>query len=155
MEERYIISWRNETRDQVEKMPFEYQLDALERLEEHNLFGVSERMEIFQNELGKYEGKIFRSKGGKTVTHSMGTDASLAKLVGRLENWIEARRTHKLKLLDKKAKWGRQPASPKQADLLKRRGVPAGFLEDLNKREASMLIDLPSARLRALFGRRR
>lgn len=152
IQERYVISWRNETRWQVDNMPFEYQLTATETLEKHDLFGVSERIEVFQNELGKYEGRIFRRHGDQQAEHQMGVDASLAKLIGRIENWIEAKRPHKLVLLDKKAKWGRKPASDKQVGLLLKRGVPEGFLADLNKREASMLLDLPVKRLRTLFG---
>jgi superfamily II DNA or RNA helicase len=151
VEERYIISWRNETREQFDRMPMDRQVRAMDALEKGNLWGISERLEVFQNELGKYEAKIFRRKEGQTVVHPMGTEASLAKLVGHLEGWVSERRPHKVPLLDKSAKWGRQPASDKQGALLVKRGIPEDVVGELTKREASILIDMPSDRLRRLF----
>jgi superfamily II DNA or RNA helicase len=152
-EERFIISWRNETRDQVDRLPFEYQLKATETMEAGNLFGIEERVEVFRNELGRYEGKIVRRLEGRAATHSMGSDASLAKLIGRIEEWIEKKRPHKLGLLDKKAKWGRYPASDKQKEILSRRGVPKDFLDEskITKREASIMLGIPGDRIRELF----
>jgi len=151
LEERYVISWRNETQEQFDRLPMERQVRGMGVLDKENLWGISERLEVFCNELGKYEAKIFRRKDGQTVVHPMGTDASLAKLVGRLEGWVAKCRPHKVPLLDKSAKWGRQPASDKQSALLVRRGIPAEFANDLTKREASILIDMPSDRIRRMF----
>lgn len=152
-QERYVISWRNETREEVDRMRLEYQLTATEAMDPKNLYGISERIEVWQNELGKYEGKIFRRVGDQIQEHPMGTDASLSKLVGRLESWIVEKRAHKAPLMKKSAKWGKEPASDSQISVLKRKGIPSGFLEDgITKREASILMGIPRQRVRALFG---
>ncbi len=151
--ERYVIAWRNETKEQVDRLSMQYQVAWFAIPEPHNLFGVSERLEVWMNELGKYEAKIYRRKDGITAEHPMGTDTSLAKLVGRLEGWMHDKRPHKVGLLDKTAKWGTKPASEKQVEVLRRRGIPKDFLEDgaLTKREASILMGLPKHRVQALF----
>jgi superfamily II DNA or RNA helicase len=153
-QERYIIAWRNETREEVERMKIEYQFAALQAMEPKDLFGIAERIEIWRNELGKYEGRIFRRLGDQTQEHAMGVDASLAKLVGRIESWIVEKRAHKASLMKKSAKWGKEPASIAQINILKRKGVPAEFVESvgLTKREASILMGIPHPRVRALFG---
>ncbi len=151
--ERYIIAWRNETQEQVDRMPMQYQVAWFDVPDQQGLFGVSERLEVWMNELGKYEAKIYRRKGYESTEHPMGTDASLAKLVGRLEGWMRDKRPHKVGFLDKTAKWGTKPASEKQVEVLRKRGIPKDFLEDgaLTKREASILMGLPKHRVQALF----
>lgn len=152
-QERYIISWRNETREEVEKMRLEYQFAATEAMDPKDLYGISERIEVWKNELGKYEARIFRRVGDQVQEHPLGADASLSKLVGRLETWIVEKRAHKAPLMKKSAKWGKEPASSAQFAVLKRKGVPAGFLESgISKREASILMGIPYQRIRALFG---
>ncbi len=153
-EERYVIAWRNETREEVDRMKLEYQFSALEAMEKPNLFGISERIEIWRNELGKYEGRIYRRLEGQKTDHSLGAEPSLAKLAGRIEKWIIEKRPHKAGLMKKSARWARQPASPGQLQVLKRKGIPGSFLEAgaLTKREASILMGLPGRRVKALFG---
>jgi hypothetical protein len=152
--ERYIISWRNETREEVSRMALERQFAAAEAMETKNLFGISERIEVWQNELGKYEAKAHRQNGSQISEVPMGSDISLAKLIGRLESWIVEKRSHKASLMKKSAKWGKEPASDAQIGVLKRKGVPAGFLDDggISKREASILMGLSRNRIQALFG---
>jgi superfamily II DNA or RNA helicase len=153
LQDRYVISWRNETREEVEKMRLEYQFAATEAMEPKNLYGISERIEVWKNELGKFEGKIFRRKDDRVIEHPMGSDASLSKLVGRMESWIVEMRPHKALLMKKSAKWGKEPASGPQIGVLKRKGIPSGFLEGgITKREASILMGIPRQRVRALFG---
>lgn len=153
LQDRYVISWRNETREEVDKMKLEYQFAATEAMDPKNLYGISERIEVWKNELGKFEGRIFRYLNGQSQEHSMGTDASLAKLVGRLESWIVEKRAHKAKLMKKSAKWGKEPASDPQVAVLRRKGIPSGFLEGgITKREASLLMGIPRQRVHALFG---
>jgi hypothetical protein len=153
-EERYVIAWRNETREEVDRMKeLKYQLKATQAMEPKNLFGVCERIEVFRNELGKYEGRIYRRMGGERKEVRIGSDSSLAKLVGHIEGWIISKRPHKAGLMKKSAKWAREPASPGQLGVLKRKGIPGGFLEAgaLTKREASILMGLPNNRVKALF----
>jgi len=153
LQDRYVISWRNETREEVAKMKLEYQFAATEAMDPKDLYGIFERIEVWRNELGKFEGKIFRRLGDKYQDHPMGSDASLAKLVGRLESWIIEKRAHKAPLMKKSAKWGKEPASEPQINVLKRKGIPDGFLEGgITKREASILMGIPRQRVRALFG---
>jgi superfamily II DNA or RNA helicase len=153
-QERYVISWRNETREEVDRMKLERQFVALEAMEPKNLFGIAERIEVWKNELGKYEGRIFRRMGDQIQEHPMGADASISKLVGRLESWIVEKRAHKASLMKKSAKWAKEPASGAQIDVLQRKGIPAGFLEGggITKREASILMGIPRQRVKALFG---
>jgi len=152
--ERYVISWRNETREEVDKMKFEYQFAALQAMEPKNLFGIGERIEVWRNELGKYEGRIFRRLADQVREHPLGSDSSLAKLVGRLESWIMEKRAHKAPLLKKSARWAKEPASEGQLAILKRKGIPQSFLAGggLTKREASILMSVPYPRVKALFG---
>lgn len=153
-EERYVIAWRNETREEVDRMKeLKYQLKATQAMEPKNLFGVCERIEVFRNELGKYEGVIYRRLGSERKEVRIGSDSSLAKLTGKIEGWIIDKRPHKAGLMKKSAKWAREPASPGQLGVLKRKGIPKGFLEAgaLTKREASILMGLPNNRVRALF----
>jgi len=152
--ERYVISWRNETREEVDRMKLEYQFAALQAMEPKNLFGIAERIEVWKNELGKYEGRCFRRLGDEVHEHPMGNDASIAKLVGRLETWIVEKRPHKAPLMKKSVKWGKEPASSAQIGILKRKGIPSEFIEGcgLTKREASILMTIPHKRIRALFG---
>lgn len=154
LKERYVISWRNETREEVDRMKFEYQFRAMNAMEPKNLFGVSERIEVWKNELGKYEARGFRRLGDQSQETSMGSDRSLAKLVGRLETMIIQRRPHKAPMMKKSAKWAKDPASDAQIGILKRKGVPSEFLDgcELTKREASILMGLPYRRVQALFG---
>ena len=153
-EEHYIIAWRNETQTQVDRLPMRYQVASFDVMGKRNLFGISERLEVWKNELGKYEAKLWRRKGNATVEHSMGTDGSLAKLIGSVEKWVHEKRPHKAKVLAKSAKWSRDSASNKQIGALRRRGVLKEFLDDsgLTKREASILLGLPQDRVRVLFG---
>lgn len=150
--ERYVISWRNETREQVDRMKLEHQFTALEAMEPKNLFGIVERVEIWPNELGKYEAKIWRNINGQVMEKQMWTDFSLAKLVGKVESWIVEKRPHKSSLLKKSAKWAKEPASQAQVGVLRGKGVPASFGAGLTKREASILMGLPRDRVKALFG---
>lgn len=152
--ERYVISWRNETREEVDRMKLEYQFTALQAMEPKNLFGVAERVEVWRNELGKYEAKIFRRLGDQIQEHPLGADSSVAKLVGRLESWIVQKRAHKAPMLKKSAKWAKEAASDAQIGVLKRKGIPQSFLEAsaLTKREASILMGIPYKRVKALFG---
>lgn len=152
-EDRYVIAWRNETREEVDRMKLEYQLKATQAMEPKNLFGVCERIEIFRNELGKYEGRIYRRLGSERKEVRIGSDSSLAKLVGHIEGWILGKRPHKAGLMKKSAKWAREPASSGQLGVLKRKGIPNGFLEAgaLTKREASILMGLPNNRVKSLF----
>ncbi len=153
-EEHYVIAWRNETKVQVDRLPMRSQVAAFDVMERQNLFGISERLEVWKNELGKYEAKIWRRKDNEMIEHSMGTDGSLERLVGRLEKWVHDKRPHKARMLEKIAKWGRDSASDKQIGALRRRGISKEFLDDsgLTKREASILLGLPQDRVRVLFG---
>ncbi len=152
-EEHYVIAWRNETRMQVDRLPMRFQVAAFDVMERQDLFGISERLEVWKNELGKYEAKLWRRKDDKTIEHPMGTDGSLAKLIGRLEKWVHSERSHKAALLDKSTKWGTDSASGKQIGALRRKGISKEFLDDcgLTKREASILLGLPQDRINTLF----
>ena len=153
LQDRYVISWRNETREEVDQMKIEYQFAALKAMEPKNLFGVAERVEVWRNELGKFEARIFRYLGDASQENHLGTDASLAKLVGKIESWIGEKRAHKAKLMKKSTKWGKEPASAPQLSVLKRKGIPAAFLDGgITKREASILMGIPRQRVRTLFG---
>jgi superfamily II DNA or RNA helicase len=147
-EDRWVLAWSNKKPgDERWLNPHAKQIH-----DEHKLWGTRERLEIFRNELGLYEGWIYqmRGDGGKTSTR-VGTSKSLVKFVAELEGRIEDVRPHTVNLLDKKAKWGFQPSTEKQQNILREKGVPDWFLPQLNKREASMLITMPWGTVRKMF----
>jgi superfamily II DNA or RNA helicase len=140
--EKWSLSWRLEDRGDARVPP-----QVIPLIDKLNAWGQPERIEIFRNELGLYEAKIVRGgTGGKLYS-----DRSLTKLVDRVEKLIEEKRPHKIPLLRKDAKWGKAPASEKQVEVLKRKGVPDWALDGLNKREASMLIVTPASTIKSWF----
>lgn len=150
--ERWVMSWRNETQDKIASLPDRIRERARQAIESKKLWGKYERMEIFRNELGRYEAKLFQAapntKGGSARIDS---DKSLSKLVSRIEKMVVDRRPHKANLLKKNAKWGLEPSSDKQRQVLKGKGVPEAVLSELTKREASTLINTPKATIQSWF----
>ncbi len=146
--ERWVLAWPNA------KNARDYRLTAHTAglHEKLHLWGTRERLELKRNELGKFEATIHVSGGDKgKFVHKVGTHDSLAKFVLEIEQRLEAKRPHVVKLLDKGARWGSKPCSDKQKDVLKRIGVPEWALGDLNKREASGLIAMPGKVVARLF----
>jgi superfamily II DNA or RNA helicase len=151
--ERWFISWRNEARDKLDKIPPTRRKAAERVIGEMNLWGVHERIEVFRNELGHYEAKLHRSgpDGSNTREGRLDGDRSLAKLVSRLDKLVIERRPHKERLLLKSSPWTRQPATPAQKDVLMRKGVPEAIAAALTKGEAGNLINMPGAVVRKWF----
>ncbi len=151
--DRWILGWRNETKDRIERIPGEYRESARAAIEGKNLWGVYERIEVFKNELGMYEAQLKRNGPDESNTSSgkLDSDRSLVKLIQRVEKLITSRRPHKVKLLRKDAKWRRDPCSTKQQQILGHKGVPEWFLKQLNKGDAGTLMNLPAATVRKWF----
>jgi superfamily II DNA or RNA helicase len=151
--ERWFISWRNETKNGLGRVPPSVREEAEDVIADMNLWGVYERIEVFRNELGRYEAKLHRSGPGDSNTKGgrLDSDHSLVKLVSRLDKLILDRRPHKEKLLRKNAPWTRQPASDKQKEVLLRKGVPPSIATGLTKGEAYSLINMPGAVIKKWF----
>jgi superfamily II DNA or RNA helicase len=151
--EKWVLGWRNETKDRVERIPGSYRESAREAIAAKNLWGVYERIEVFRNELGLYEAQLKRSgpEGSNTQSGKIESDRSLVKLVQRLEKMITDRRPHKVRLLKKDAKWRRDPCTQAQRKILAGKGVPEWFLPQLNKGDAGTLINMPGATVRKWF----
>jgi superfamily II DNA or RNA helicase len=150
--ERWVVSWRNETEDKIASLPDSVRERAKAAISKMNLWGSYERIELFRNELGRYEAKMLRTPSdGRQVEAKLDSDKSLSKLVSRVEKLIADRRPHKVNLLRKDARWGSDPSSDKQREVLRRKGVPEALLPEITKREASSLINLPAATIKSWF----
>lgn len=150
--ERWFISWRNETPEGLGKIPSSYREKAGKIIQERHLSGVYERIEIFKNEIGMYEAKIHREEPGGSVREGkIESDKSLVKLVSRVEKMVIEKRPYKVNLLKKNAAWQKKPCSEKQAELLKRRGVPEEILGQLSQGDASQLISTPQTTIKKWF----
>jgi superfamily II DNA/RNA helicase len=149
--ERWVVSWRNETEDRIASLPDSVRERARAAIAKMNLWGSYERIELFRNELGRYEAKMLRTQDNRQDEAKLDSDKSLSKLVSRVEKLIAERRPHKINLLRKDAKWGSDPSSDKQREVLKRKGVPESMLAALTKREASSLINVPVATIKNWF----
>ena len=154
-EERYMIAWRNETREKLETLARKWDMSlAREILERNGLYGTTERIELSLNELGQWEATLHQrlTWGSRPMQTRIAQDKSLTRIVRAAENWIEDERAHKVRLLKKNARWASEPASDAQIEVLRRKGVPEYVLaEQLTKREAGILIDMPNERIRSLF----
>ena len=152
-QERWVIAWRNETRESVGKLKEQYRGQATKAIERKNLWGVHERIVLFRNELGIYEAQLKRHGPADSNTESgkLDSDRSLTKLVARTEDLIRELRPHKLVLLKKTAKWRTQPCSEAQRGILKKKGIPEWFLSKISKGDAGTLMAIPSTTLKKWF----
>jgi len=149
--ERWVISWRNETKEALSRVPFRFRSNAQEVISQNNLWGAYERIEIFRNELGRYEATLHVTQDNRTIDRKLASNPSLAKLVVEIEKTVRSTRSHKITLLRKDASWGYEPSSDAQRNVLKRKGVPDDVLAQLTKREASSLINIPPATIKTWF----
>ncbi len=158
-EDRYILSWRNETEEQIERLPGTVRGTVRAVVGQHRLWGVCEKIELRRDELGMCESVLFRKEnnGSMWTENRIHKSHSLMETVGKSEDWIQKNREHKVFLLDKKAKWGKKPATEKQVSFLCMLGVPREMLVGLDSavtvscREASMLLGMPRTDLKNIF----
>lgn len=143
--ERWVIAWRNETEQQMSRVPQGRRREAGETIARDRVWGVHERIEVFRNELGLYEAKIARSgpEGSDLRSGKIDGDRSLTKLIQRLEKRIKDKRPYKLQLLKKDARWRHEAATDAQKEILRKKGVPGEMLPNLSKGDAAGLINVP------------
>ncbi len=147
-QERWVISWRNETKEQARRVPSRLQKD----FSRYGLWGSTERIEIFKNELGNFEARwngIFED--GRMQTKWLDADPSVYKLVERMEDRIAGRRFHRIKALLKEAPWRRKPITGSQREMLVKKGVPEWVVPKLLMGDAYNLSNVPEAMLRKWF----
>jgi superfamily II DNA or RNA helicase len=151
-QERWVISWKNETYAQAQRMD-SWNSDEIRRnLDKYKLWGAKEVIEIFKNELGNYEARWTGTyQEGRTKTARLDSDPSQVKLVTRIEDLIAEKRFHKLKLLEKDAFWRKERVSERQGNALVKGGVPQWLVPKLSRGDASNLLNVPETTLRTWF----
>lgn len=151
-QERWVISWKNETKAQAFRVGSHIREDVIDNLEHHHLWGVKEVVEVFKNELGLFEARWTGTyEDGRVRTARLHSDHSQIKLIQKVEDMIEEKRFHKLRLLLKDALWRNHPVSEFQKKALVKNGVPEWLVPKLSKGDSSNLLNVPEATLRKWF----
>ncbi len=151
-EERYALAWRNRARGEATaasgSAAWVRQTEAL--LEDQDLWGLRERLEISVNPLGAWEATLFQEGAGKPrPPRRVVREDRRASAVRAAEAWVREHRPHVTALLDATAAWNFEPATPAQLDALARKGYPADRLRGpgdrpaLTKGSAAVLLAKP------------
>jgi ATP-dependent helicase IRC3 len=141
-EDCYVLSWRSPERDAV-RGDKPWLAETRRVVGERNLWGVSERLEVEVNELGKWEVVIVRDEEKRRID----LHESLRAAVEWADAWVRAERPHVVRLLDMAEAWTADPASEAQVAALVRKGYPKEKLVDpkgfavITKGQAALLME--------------
>lgn len=145
--ETWKLAWRNPSPWQVGKLPGHVRARFEEAAISAKLLGQREGIDLYQNELGKWEVAYWGPLGGRVL----GAHPRRREAIAQAEEEVRQKRPHVVGLLIAKGAWRTAPASEKQIEVVVKRGVPADSCVGLTKQEASALIDMGEKELKDLF----
>jgi len=141
-EDVYVLTWRSPQQSEV-KGNKPWLAETRRFVGERNLWGVSERLEVEVNELGKWEVSLVAGEKKQRID----LHESLKEAVAWSDSWVRSERPHVVRLLDMGEAWTADPASEAQIAALERKGYPREKLVDangfakINKGQAALLME--------------
>jgi ATP-dependent helicase IRC3 len=146
-EDTYAVSWRNRTHSEVARGDHPYVAQERKVLQEKNLWGTSERLEVKVNQLGRWEVVLHVERAGRAQEPArLRVEEDLPGAIEMAEAWARNQRPHVVRLLDRTAEWNFHPATEAQIAALARKGYPRDALAGITKGDAAMLMQKPLPR---------
>jgi superfamily II DNA/RNA helicase len=114
-EDGFVVSWKNRSEDELQlERAGQWLVRERSVLEEQNLWGLSEQLELQRNQLGMWEISVHRKGAIAPETASrLRLERDFSRAVAWADSWVRRQRPHVVVLLDTNAAWNhRGPASP-------------------------------------------